>query len=267
MGLFATWHFASLASAASSAAAVRGFQSRRGVATLAGNFRAWASLSRARRWRRLCRLRRGLEGLASFAELSAGSWPRRFYTAGAGTQDASNKQRGFLPWEAEGTFREGGGSWPEDWAPTAAGPKRQRQQQYGGHGADGSDLSRLSSAVSSASAHRRRVVLTKGLRALRFGTAQRRSDLFIFDPQSSGVLFSGVSARTARSALSAWRAFAAKQRRSRARCALAEEKYRRRCFVESLRAWGRLAAVEARQRRADRAHMLKRTFVALRQVR
>lgn len=264
-GLFETWHLAALASAASSAAAVRGFQSRRGVATLAGNFRAWASLSRARRWRRLRRLRRGLDSMASYAEFSSGSWPRRFYRAGAAIQDASNTQRGFLPWGAEGAFRGSGEGRPEERALTA-GPQW-RRQAYGGQGADGSRLSRVSSAVSFASAHRRRVALSKGLRALRFGTAQTKNQLLIFDPRGGDGIFGGFSARAARSALSAWRAFAATQRRSRALCASTEYGYTRRCLMRSLRAWRHLMAAEARQRRADRAHMLRRSFVALRQVR
>lgn len=266
LGLFETWHLASLASASSSAAAIRGFESRRGVAILAGSFRAWASLLRARRWRRIRRLRQGFESLASFAASSAESWPRRFYRAGTGAQDAIYTQRGLVRWGEEGAFREREEDRPGKRA-LMAGQKRQRQR-YGGQGAGGSDLSRLSSAVSLASAHRRWVALSKGLRALRLcATAALRSERFIANPPQNGGAIVGFSARSARSALAAWRVSAAMRRRARARCASAEDGYKRRCLVLSLRAWACLTAVEARQKRADRAHKLKASFVSLRQVR
>lgn len=289
--LFAAWHLAALASSSSSKAVARGVRRRRDTETLASDFRAWASLSRARRWHRRHHLRQGLETLASFAAAGVG------VVGGLGMVGrAPGARSGAAPrFVGSAELSLPPPSVVDDW-PAARGQKR-RQQFRGGDGEHGekrvprgrpsapagptgrtavATAVRVYEAEAVAIAHCRRAALSRGVRALlllrrrrrprwRAGSAAElrgRGQLFCCvhgDARKEGLV---VSARAVRAALWAWYEAASASRRARD----GVEVTKRRRLVGAVRDWRRFALAAARQRRADRMGLLKRSFVALRQV-
>ncbi|CAN0013837.1 unnamed protein product, partial [Ectocarpus sp. 8 AP-2014] len=253
--LFDRWHLAALASSSSSTAIVTGVRRRRDVDTLAHSFRAWASLSRARRWRRRRALRRGLEGLASFTGREDG-------VAGA-SQMFSNS-----PWRrprtgVEGEVRRGSTaplSVELSLAHRGGGSRGRRCVGAGGLEAHGVE--------AVASAHRRRAALSRGFLALLCQGSRQlrmgRGRLFSV-PGGGGKGGVVVSVRAARIGFLTWCGAARARGRAREGMEAAEVVWRRKGLAGAVKGLKRFAVVAARQRRADRANVLRRSFVALRQ--
>ncbi|CBJ25835.1 hypothetical protein Esi_0016_0144 [Ectocarpus siliculosus] len=252
--LFDRWHLAALASSASSTAIVTVVRRRRDVDTLAHSFRAWASLSRARHWRRRRALRRGLEALASFTGREDG-------VAGA-SQMFSNS-----PWRRrrtgfEGEVRRGStAALSVELSPAHWGGGRGRRC-VGAGGLKAHDLEAV------ASAHRRRAALSRGFLAL---LCQGSRQLRVGRGRLFSVLGGGgkggvvVSVRAARIGFLTWCGAARARGRAREGMEAAEVVWRRKGLAGAVKGLKRFAVVAARQRRADRTNVLKRSFVALRQ--
>lgn len=267
--LFGAWHLATLASSASSKAVVRGFHRRRSVAMLAADFRAWASLSRARRWRRRRFLRHGLETLASFATGSG-------VAAAAAAAAFPNKRRqGTRRWEWN-SAAVGALVGPGDSSLFLADRARRGltravlDDRVGGEVSAGGVRAHDPEAV--ASAHRRRAGLSRGLRALlQTGPAElRRTRQPRFVRHGSGgergAAAAVASARATRMACRTWLEAARRRRRTRDGADAAAAAWRRNALVQAVRELRRFALTAARQRRADRASSLRKSFTALRQV-
>lgn len=287
--LFAAWHTAALASSASSTAVVRSVHRRRDTLTLAADFRAWASLSRARRWRRRRCLRRGLETLACFAEagVPAGGQGRGEGCGQETTRVRQGQQRG-LSWmlllpPVSSLVQEG------QRARVPVGRIGDVQRGGGGGGIGHT----YDSKAALASAHRRRTLLLRGLRALRLQVPGSGGGLLgrsgggrpfyvVAVPGDGGDGCGGggggnagggfvvVGARAARGALTAWCEAARAARRAREAAGMmgvAHAVWRRHRVIRAVRALRVFAMGAARQRRAARRRLLRKTFVALRQVR
>lgn len=245
-----------MTSSSSSNAIARGVRRRRDTNTLAADFRAWASLSRARRWRRHRRLRHGLETLASFAAGVGGT--------GVGRASATRMGAPWIVGPLEPSFPLSA-NWP------AEGQRRQqcrgRMEQGEKRGQRGAAAVRVYDWEAVASAHRRRAALSRGieaLRLLRVGSAVelRRRRLFCCvhgDAAKKGLV---VSARAVRAALRAWNEVASARRRARDGIEVATRKR----LVRAVRRWKCFTLAANRQRRGDRMGLLRRSFLALRQV-
>ncbi|CAM9928844.1 unnamed protein product [Ectocarpus sp. 4 AP-2014] len=253
--LFDRWHLAALSSSASSTAIVTGVRRRRDVDTLAHSFRAWASLSRARRWGRLRALRHGLEALASFAGRGDGF-------AGASQTFPNSGWRRPRP-RVEGEVRRG------STAPLSVelslahwGGGRWGRRCVGAGGLEAHDLEAV------ASAHRRRAALSRGFLALLCQGSRQlrvgRGRLFSV-PGGRGKGGVVVSVRAARIGFLTWCGAARARGRAREGMEAAEVVWRRKGLAGAVKGLKRFAVVAARQRRADRTNVLRRSFVALRQ--
>ncbi|CAB1096638.1 unnamed protein product [Ectocarpus sp. CCAP 1310/34] len=249
------WHFAALASSASSTAIVTGVRRRRDVDTLAHSFRAWASLSRARRWRRRRALRRGLEVLASFAGREGGvMWA---------SQTFSNSRWHRPRTGVEGEVRRGS---------TAPLPAELSLAHWGG-GSRGRRCVREGGLETHdleavASAHRRRAALSRGFLALLHqGSRQIRvgRGRWFCVPGGGGKGGVVVSVRAARIGLLRWCGAARARGRATESMEEAEVVWRRKRLAGAVKKLKRFAVVAARQRRVDRKNVLRRSFVALRQ--
>lgn len=137
-----------------------------------------------------------------------------------------------------------------------------------------------------ASAHHRRASMREGLQA--FSMAVARSS---FSAEAGGSSYggslvlcrrergrlilphgwSGSAAGGKRAAvlqvLSRWRNFAAAKRAAKKGVRVADEALTRRLLGKGMRGWRDLTRASARQTRADRAALLRGSFIALRQVR
>lgn len=150
--------------------------------------------------------------------------------------------------------------WSGDWR-----RRRQLQAEGGVVSAEGC----WCSPDEAACALRRRVVLSKGLRALVAGAAERRSRRLLWFPRGgteAGAAVGCVGVRAVHKALSAWWKHTITRRRARGAGKLEEDALRRRRLVEGLRDWQEWTWARARSRRAGRVRVLRGWFVALRQV-
>lgn len=176
----------------------------------------------------------------------------------------------------------------DDWPPAAGGQRKQRQQFWGGDGGHGEKRAprggpagsagpaaavRVCDSEALASSYCRRVALSRGIRALLVlrrrqwhagsgAELKRRGQLFCCvhgDSRKEGII---VSARAVRAALWTWYGAANARRRARDGVKVAKRKR----LVGAVRNWRRFALAAARQQRADRVGLLRRSFVALRQV-
>ncbi|CAM9841491.1 unnamed protein product, partial [Ectocarpus sp. 12 AP-2014] len=253
--LFDRWHLAALASSASSTAIVTGVRRRRDVDTLAHSFRAWASLPRARRWRRRRALRRGLEALASFAG-------RRDGVAGASQMFPNSRWRRPRT-GVEGEVRRGSTaslSVELSLAHWRGGSRGRRCIRAGG--LETHDLEAV------ASAHRRRAALSRGFLALLYqGSRQLRVGRGRWFCVPGGVGKGGVvvSVRAARKGFLRWCGAARARGRATENMEAAEVVWRRKRLAGAVKGLKRFAVVAARQRRVGRTNVLRRSFVALRQ--
>eukprot|EP00752_Nemacystus_decipiens_P017226 g15432.t1 len=276
--LFEAWHLAALASSASSTAVVQGFRRRRHAATLVADFRAWASLSRARRWRRRVLLRRGMEALASLAA------PLRYSAAAATvlTSDGPDSRRQRLRrtgrgWDGAASAVAGGLAGPDEPAPLSLAANSRTRG-----GLTRRDLARTSvgrhkmstggatvyDVRAVASAHRRRVGLSRGLRALLRtspGELRRTRQLYFVLRGSGGGRGAVVSVRAARGAFLTWSEAASWRRRARHGMDVSARACRRSALVRAVQELRRFAVDAARQRRAARVGLLRRSFAAFRQ--
>lgn len=266
--LFDTWHLASLASSSSSAAIIRGFRRRRDVITLAVDFRAWASLSRARRWIRRRRLRQGLNRLML---LKTEGWSR---SRVIGSREGLSRWRPSLFGIEAGMTRSrevtrgpGGGisrSWllVKEVGDSCLQQLRRRRQQLRGRGLPAPG----SSADTIAMAHLRRVALSNALRSWFRVTALRsieRMLMFCMLGKDNG---GGVGVVAARKMLMAWHDAATGRRLARVRERSAESASRRRRLAVGIRCWRRWASATARRRRSHQTYTLRTSFMALRQA-
>lgn len=276
--LFEAWHLAVLASSASSKAVVRGFRRRRAAAALAADFRAWASLSRARRWRRRRLLGRGLGALASFA---AGSGHAATAAASAFPKRRRQGVRGWW-WDgataAAVASAAGGLAGPGELVLSSVKGAREGFLRNCLKGRTGGEVSaaggaRVFDPEAVASAHRRRVRLSRGYRALlRTGSAEelrRTRQPFFFargrrDRGGKGAVVVGV--RAARAAFRTWLETARGRKRARDGVAAGARAWRRDALARGVRELGRFALAAARRRRAERASLLRESFAAFRQV-
>eukprot|EP00903_Cladosiphon_okamuranus_P012045 g11310.t1 len=273
--LFEAWHLAALASSASSKAVVRGFRRRRNASTLAADFRAWASLSRARCWRRHRLLRLGLETLASFT-----TGPGFVATTAKTTASnfAKERRRGLreIRWAGaaaavvtDGLVGPGDVTLLSSLSRSRRGLTRRsdlestlgRQRVSAG----GVTTSALDAAARD---HRRRVRLSRGFHALQqtdpFKLGRMQQLIFVRHG-SGGDRDAVVSVRAAQVACRAWLEAARWRRRSRRGVGVAAVAWRRNVLVRTLRELRRFAVEAARQRRADRASLLRESFAAFRQ--
>lgn len=268
-GLFEAWHLASLASSSSSAAIVRGFRRRCDAITLAGDFRAWASLSRARRWIRRRRLRQGLDCLML---LKTEAWSRsRVIDSGEGW---SRWRPSLLGMEAgmarvREVARGPGGEILRSWllvkevGDSRLQQLRRRRQKLRGRGLPDPG----SSADTMAIAHCRRVALSNGLRCWFRVTALRsieRMLVFCMVGKEGG---GGVGVLVARKALLVWRDAATARRLARDGERSVESASRRGRLAVGIRCWRLWALAAARRRRSRQTYTLRTSFVALRQAR
>lgn len=263
LNLFESWHLASLSSAASSSAIVQGFRRRREAATLAGNFRAWASLARARLWVRRRRLRRGLEGLMG---VEAGAWRKDFDRE---KRPGILLHKGAVAGVPRGRDADHSGqvsSMVADWRSWRQKRRWSDQQR----GSRRWSIETEAFLDVTATDHRRRSLLSRGLRALVSGTAEARTGRLLWFPtiiKTGHGDGAGVGVVVVRTALLAWRGNAEALRSARRVDMIAEGALRRRTLVEVVRDWRGWAMAAARRRGAEKAHALRRSFVALRQVR
>lgn len=240
--LFEAWHECCLELAATSSALVRGFRCRQEMATLAAGFRAWASLSRSRRWCRRHRLRRGLEGFAIAAAVAVPSRNRR----GAFQRNTS------VVWQ-----RVRGGLLALD---LAAGMVVVRSTRLRGSKCWDRTAAAATAAVT-ASMYWRRQMLLIGLRALKSGTASAER------LRSRPRLVTHVKASKARTCLLRWKRTAQARRTARTAEHLAEGALGRLRLSGAVRAWRHWASSSALQHRKRHARELRVAFVALRQAR
>ena len=264
-GLFEAWHLASLASASSSAAIVQGFRRRRDAISLAGHFRAWASLARARCWVRRRRLRQGLGRLImatgkqgrlhQFAP-GQGRWHLSLQGEMAGVGQA--RKIAHFPVKALLIVRD----WRLHWL------RRRREELRGRRITD-----EASCVDSIAMAHHRRNALSNGIRSWCRATAMRRLERLLCFPGTGGDggrgsgSSSGVGLWKVRTSLVTWRNSAIARRRARIVGKVAENSSRCWRLARGIRRWRRWASTIARRRRARKAYALRASFVALRQVR
>ena len=120
-----------------------------------------------------------------------------------------------------------------------------------------------------ASAHRRRVGLSRGLRALlRTAPAElrRTRQLFFVLRGTPGERDAVVSVRAVRAAFRTWFEAGGWRRRARIGVDVGAGAWRRNALDRAVRELRRFAADAGRQRRADQAGLLRRSFAAFRQV-
>lgn len=224
--LFDAWHLAALASSASSTAVVRGFRRRRDAATFAAGFRAWASLSWARRWRRRQLLLHGLEALASLAP-------------------PANHVRGGLTRSHLAGTAVGGGGVPARgvtvYDPEAVASAHRRRA-----GLSRGFRALLQTGGAELGTTRQFLFVPHGNRGERGGAVVRVSVV-------------RVACRT-------WFEAASWRRRARGGADVGARAWRRNGLARAVRELRRLAVDASRQRRADRRSLLRGSFAAFRQV-
>lgn len=272
LSLFETWHMSSLASAAASRAAIRGFQRQRAAVTLANNFRAWASSSRARAWRRRRCLRLGLAALIEKAALSrrrvrplCNGLPSGYEVVSLGVACGSHvaSHSNGVAAGAVGGVQSGRGvdRRVQDGQESGCALDRivDSPPSWGGRGGDiyRGEYFAAQAAEAVASAHRRRVMLHRGLRAFFAGCETAAGERGNCEGPWSG----------ARAVLVAWREAARARRRARAGGTLAVDAFQKWCLARAVREWRKRASANALRRRKCRRRVLRMAFVALRQVR
>lgn len=265
---------ASLASATANRAAIRGFQRQREIVALTVNFEAWASLSRARLWRRRRCLRLGVTALKELAAIGRGrqglwsglgfglAYPA-FVAGSLGASpeaaaatavnqlgDSTYSVRELdLPGAHAQATAEGSGD--------AMGRGIAHSRRVWGDGRGRWCYAAVEAAAVKANAHRRRVMLSRGLRGFLLQRAVATGRWRVGDSRWGA----------ARMALLVWREAARLRRRARAGESLADDALRRWSLAGALRGWREVTLTRALCREKRRKLALRSAFVSLRQVR